>query len=92
MLKEAQIEGYKHQNHSDIYYQSFPEMVPEDQGIHSDDYGDHHYHIKDGDYRSCHCDVSAIWSFRSLDQESSIDADVRAASSNRFRLRNAKPI
>jgi hypothetical protein len=41
VLKESQIESSKHQDDSDVHHQSFPEVVPEDQGIYSDDDGYH---------------------------------------------------
>jgi hypothetical protein len=55
VVKKSQIEGGKHQNDSDVHHQPFPEMVPEDQGIYSDD---NRYH-RHGDHRSCHCDLAA---------------------------------
>jgi len=60
VLKESQIEGCKHQNDSDVHHQSFPEMVPEDQGIYSDDDGYHRHHVRHGNHRSCHCDFTGF--------------------------------
>jgi hypothetical protein len=51
VLEESQIEGCKHQNDSDVHHQSFPEMVPEDQDIYSDDDGYHRHHVRDGNHR-----------------------------------------
>ena|SRR5215469_676436 len=61
VLQESPIEGCKHQNDSDVHHQSFPEMVPEDQGIYGDYDGYHPDHIRHCDHQSCHCDLHPIW-------------------------------
>ncbi len=60
------MEGCKHQNDSDVHHQSFPEMVPEDQGIYSDDEGYHRHHVRHGNHPSCHCDLHRILRFEHL--------------------------
>jgi hypothetical protein len=66
VLKESQIEGCKHQKDSDVHHQPFPEMVPEDQDIYSDDDGYHRH----GNHRSCHCDLHRILRVASQDSSS----------------------
>ena len=70
VLKESQIEGCKHQNDSDVHHQSFPEMVPENQGVYSDDDGYHRHQVKHGNHRFCHCGLPGFCalSFRSPPQ------------------------
>jgi hypothetical protein len=65
--KESQIEAGKHQNDSDVHHQPFPEIIPEDQGIESDDGGYHHQHVKNCNHRSRHSDLPRFCdlSFRS---------------------------
>jgi hypothetical protein len=57
MVKESQIEGGTHQHDSDIHYQSFPELIPEDQSIDTDDDCDHHHHKKHGKHWLRHHDL-----------------------------------
>jgi hypothetical protein len=56
LLKKSQIEGCTHQNDSDVHHQSFPEMVPENQGIYRNDDGYHRHHVSHSHNRSCHLD------------------------------------
>ncbi len=46
-------------------------MVPENQGIYSDDDGYHHYHVKHGNHRFCHTNLPGLcsWSFTSPDKD-----------------------
>src|SRR5215469_7337324 len=83
VLKESQIEGCKHQNDSDVHHQSFPEMVPEDQGIYSDDDGYHRHHVRHGNHRSCHCDLHWILRFEfQITQDSSCAQLVAAGATS----------
>lgn len=50
---------------ADVHHQSFPEMVPEDQDIYSDDDGYHRHQVRHGNHRSRHCDLHCDLSFRS---------------------------
>lgn len=54
MLQESQVERCKHQNDSNIHYQPFPESVPEEQEIYTDDDGCHRHHIKHDSYPAAH--------------------------------------
>jgi hypothetical protein len=73
VLKESPIESCKHQNDSDVHHQSFPELVPEDQGIYSHDDGYHRHHVRQGNHRSRHCDLPGFCdlAFRSPAKDSS---------------------
>jgi len=49
------IECREHQNNSDVYYQPFPELVPEEQDVHADHDGYQREHVKhDGCLSSYH--------------------------------------
>lgn len=63
VLKESPIEGCKHQNDSDVHHQSFPEMVPEDEGIYGHDDGYHRHHVRHRNHQSCHCDLYRVSRF-----------------------------
>ena len=53
-LQEPQIERREHQDNSDIYYQSLPEVVPEEQDVHADHDGYQREHIKHDGCLSSH--------------------------------------
>ncbi|HTW28900.1 MAG TPA: hypothetical protein VME92_17370 [Acetobacteraceae bacterium] len=46
MPQEPQIKGRKHQDDPDVNDQPFPESIPEEQEIHTDDNGDQHHNVK----------------------------------------------
>jgi len=56
-LQEPQTERREHQDDPDVYYQPLPELVPEEQDVHSDHDGYQREHVKyDGcpsSHRSC---------------------------------------
>ena len=45
-LQEPQIDGREHQDNSDVHYQPLPEVVPEEQHVHTDYDGHQRQHVK----------------------------------------------
>jgi hypothetical protein len=45
-LQEPQTERREHQDNPDVYYQSLPEPVPEEQDVHANDDGYEREHVK----------------------------------------------
>lgn len=54
MLQEPQVERPKYQDNSDVCYQPRPELVPEEQDVHTDHDGYHREHVKHDDRLSSH--------------------------------------
>ena len=54
MLQEPQVERRKYKDNSDVYYQSQPELVPEEQDVHADHDGYHRKHVKHNGRLSSH--------------------------------------
>jgi hypothetical protein len=54
MFQESEIEGREYQNDPYIYRQPFPESVPEEQNIDSDDHGCQQQYVKYGSRLSSH--------------------------------------
>jgi hypothetical protein len=46
--QESQVEGNKHQDNADVRYQPFPESIPEEQHICTDDNSYHRQNVKRG--------------------------------------------
>jgi hypothetical protein len=53
-LQEPEIKRPEYQNNSDVYYQPFPELVPEEQDVHANHDGYQREHVKRDDCRSSH--------------------------------------
>src|SRR5215831_6922183 len=53
-LQEPQIERPEHQDNADVHYQPRPELVPEEQDVHTDHDGDQREHVKHDGCRSAH--------------------------------------
>ena len=52
--QEPEIERREHQNNPDIYYQPFPELVPEKQDVHADHDGYQREHVEHDGCPSSH--------------------------------------
>jgi hypothetical protein len=50
VLQESQGERCKHQDDADVRYQSFPESMPEEQQINTDDNRDQDHNVQDDEY------------------------------------------
>lgn len=46
LLQKPEIEGSEHQDDADVRRKSWPEVLPEEQHIDSDDHDDHHHHVQ----------------------------------------------
>ena len=53
-LQKPPIKRREYQDNSDVYYQSLPEVVPEEQDVHADHDGYQPEHVKHGDCGSSH--------------------------------------
>src|SRR5215471_8980825 len=53
-LQEPPIKRREYQDDSDVYEQSLPEVVPEEQDVHADHDGYQPEHVKHGDCRPSH--------------------------------------
>lgn len=54
VLYESQINGYRHQDNTDVPHQPIPEPIPEEQYVCTNDNYYHHYKVKHDNYVSCH--------------------------------------
>jgi hypothetical protein len=53
-LQEPEIKRSEYEDNSDVYYQPFPELVPEEQDVHADHDGYQREHVKRGSCWSSH--------------------------------------
>ena len=53
-LQEPQVERREYQDNSDVYYQTLPDVVLEEQDVHTDHDAYHREHVKYGDCLSSH--------------------------------------
>jgi hypothetical protein len=81
--QESQVEGGEDQDNCDIHYQSRPELIPEEQKIHTDDRGDQQQYVKCARDRYFHVNPSSIsehWTVSRLVSEGGeISISVRTA-------------
>ena len=59
--QESQIEGCKHQDNSDVHHQAFPELIPEEEQIYTDDNTYQHRNVKHDNQALCHINHQDGW-------------------------------
>jgi hypothetical protein len=79
VLHKSQIESREHEDDADIRHEPFPEALPEEQHIYTDDNDYQHRNVKHDGCGFCHFD----YPFKQVESELAISVHERSAKNTR---------